>query len=1454
MSYRLLWIVPILAAMLIGQEAAAANASAPPSHKIDPQDLKNIMLVKDIKPGMRGYGKTVFQGTKVETFQTEVLGILRKVIFGADLIIVKLSGGPITKRGANLISGMSGSPIYINGKIIGAFSYGEPFGKEPIGLVTPIENMLEAWDPTLPSKPTTFYPFSTVRLDKPITLNGRSFGKVAIGSDTSRRDSYDPSTLVFEPLATPIMVSGMSPRIVSRLQESLEPYNVRLVPGPGPAADKANLNVDLQPGSAIGMSLVTGDVDLTGIGTLTYRRGNKVIAFGHPMLGLGSVDAGLTTAYVYDIFPSLFVSSKISGPLKPVGRFYQDRPWSVAGEIGKQPTMIPVTVHLKSQSPGRERVFRVQVMSHPIVTFLFLSLVASEGVSEMVGAPTDATARVKVAVTADEVGTITRENVFFDTMQIDMATVSELQQIMTLLQFNPFYPVSVKRVDMWVDMVPKHQTAKLERIFLKESKFEPGDTVEVGAVIRPFKGDRITRTIKIKLPKNMPNGQMSLQVTGGATPLTSGAMYSEEEPMPLPWLMLRPPGAGQPQPAFDNLQQMIKKFLEREKNNELVARVTLPKPVPTIAGEKLPGLPPSIAGAMRSSKATTLATDRDEIKEIMPTDWVMFGRQRLSITVEKTEKGEKKSAARKAPEPSMDEESEAEPEVPGVPDGESEESEEDFSMLTAQLGPELVELPDKPAAGDKPEKANGEAKPAKEGESGKAEEKPADKEGAKPAAADEKPVGRAPSVWKQTARAEFLQGTLTDVAATTGDLLTLAGSLKPMYESSETYIWCVLPDGKGNVYAGTGNHGIIYKIAADNSASVVYDSPELEIHSLATDSAGNVYAGTSPNGMVYKIGPDGKASTLFDAEEKYIVALALDSKGNIYAATGDKCRVYKISPDGKANAVLDSSEQHALSLAVDNDDNVYVGTGLNGLIYKISPAGAVSALYDAKEDSVTALAVDPKGILFAGTSPKGIIYKLAPGATPKAVYEKAGQGITGISADGSGNVYAVNAANVFEIMADETVCTLENKDDVQFLCLALGDGKLYAGTGNIGSVYSANVGKTTVGTYESPVHDCGQTSSWGVIDWTVDLPNGTSLTLQTRTGNATEPGSTWSEWSAAYTAPGAKIASPPGRYVQYLAALKAADPSSSPKVKDISVVYLPKNQAPKVSVTSPKGGEKWARKKTIKWTGSDPDKDTLAYELFYSTDGGKTWQPLSDKIKAAAPEKKENEEPAEEEEGPTEDEALKPEPPNPEQILAEMTAELEKHPEIPQEFKDKMVAEATAVVEEAPSDGPPVDEEAKKPTEEPEAKPAGISTKQTTFSWDTAKFKDGTYLIKVVGSDRLCNPSDPLQGEVICDPITVCNKPPKVVAFKKTLTVQADKSVRVEGVAYHDMVGIAGVQYKVASEDWAAAAPSDGIFDTPFETFVITTRPLPKGNHKLDVKAIDQAGNAATTKVKVKVE
>jgi len=1454
MACRRLLLLALLLLLSNVFQVCGATMSAP---HIDPVDLKNILLVRDVKPGMKGYGKTVFHGATIERFDVVVLGVMKKVNFGTDLILVKMSGGPISKRGANLIEGMSGSPIYINNKLIGALAFGEAFGKEPIAMVTPIEYMLDAWDPKLPDKPSSFSRVSTSPLTEPIALGGRTYTRLSI--DYSGDAPMEPGTLLFRPLATSLMVSGMSPRIMAWLQESFRPLNVRIVAGPGAAPDKTDVVGDIKPGSAIGVSLVRGDLDITGIGTVTYRRGNKILAFGHPMLasafmnGVGPLDATMTSAYVYEIFPSVLVSSKIAAPVKAVGRIFQDRPWAVAGEVGKPAAMVPVTVHVDDRSSGRKKNYNIQVINHPMLTPNLVVAAAGEAIFEVRGSPGDAMADVKFAVTADEVGTIVRENVYFDPIAIDIEATGELAQLMNMLQFNQFYPVSVKKVDVWVVITPKHQTAKLERIFIKEGKYKPGDTVEVSAVLKPYKGERVTKTLSLTLPKNIPNGRLMLQVKGGGMAGEVPVVMPSEgvSPMTAPEVMSRPP-----QPSVENLQQLIKKFLEREKNNELVAKIQLGRLSPVIAGEKLQGLPPSIAEAMKSSKATPIGTEREEIKVSVPTEWVISGMQTLSITVQKEDKTEKKAPSTAVPTAPSSATPDETTEQESRDRPESQPPEEMFGLQASSLttGYALAAASNTPAT---PEKKIG-SEPDTKDASDSSGEKLGAPEVTSSGSYQEKPIGRAPSVWKQTTRTEFLAGTMKNVTATTGDLLMLGPSLKPLFDSSETYVWCLLPDGKGGVYAGTGNHGIVYKVDATGTSSVVCDLEELEIHSLTMDRAGNIYAGTSPNGLVVKIDTQGRTSTLFDAEEKYIVALACDDQDNLYAATGDKCKVYKISPSGDVKVILESSEAHALSLALDSAGNVYVGTGLDGIIYKIKLTGEVATAYDAADDSVTSLAVSSEGVLYAGTSPKGIIYKLAPDTTPKVLYDKAGAGIVGMGVDGSGNLYAATSSNVFRILPDESVCTVGNDRDLQWLSLALSQNTLYLGTANIGSVYVADIDGATEGTFESPVHDCGQVSKWGVIEWTADVPDGSSLTFQTRTGPVAQPDSTWSEWSAPYLSPGARIISPPARYIQYLAVMKANDSSRSPKIKDVSIVFLPKNQAPKVTLSTPKGGEKWSKKKTIKWTGTDPDKDTLTYEVYCSKDGGATWERLSDQVKSAGEPKKE-EVPDKEESSPkekpnsTNSEAIKLDASNADDIVAQITAELEKHPEIPQDVKDKLLESAPEIAADSMAKVSSSSSAVEK-DRDTSSKESGAPTKETSYTWDTSKYPDGTYLVKVVATDRLSNPIDPLSAEAISEPIVVTNKPPLVFAFKKTITVQTDKSVRFEGFAWHDLVAIAGVQFKVDAGDWMAAASSDGIFDTSFENFIVETQPLSKGKHTVEVKAIDAAGNAATIKVDATVE
>ncbi|MDO8585651.1 MAG: SpoIVB peptidase S55 domain-containing protein [Armatimonadota bacterium] len=1457
---------------------AAMPAAA--EYKLTPADLKELMPVKEVRPGMRGYGLSVFRGTKIDKFAVKVVGVLPNINSGKSLILIRMGGGPITARQANIIGGMSGSPVYVNGRMIGAVAYGAIFPREPLALVTPIEDMLEVWDNNLPAKPSA-YALGSGDLGKPVVVNGQSISRVILQERNAAPISGGVGSLIATPLLNPLRVSGMSARGIERLRGMLSPYGLDVSPGPGPVSGKTKPKVTLQPGSSVGMSLASGDIDMTFIGTLTYRKGNRIVAFGHPALAIGPLDAPMTTAYVHDIMPSLLSSEKMASPIETVGRVSQDRQFSIGGQVGDLPKMIPVTVSVNDLSAKRSKVFNIKVINHPLLSPLLIGLVADESIVRIHGTPGEAVANVKFEVEADEVGKVSRQNVVFNPVSIDASAIDDLTELLFALRMNRFYPVEVRSVKMWVTITDKRNTANIERVFVKEAKYKPGDMIDVGVVLRPYKAERITKYLKIAIPPSTPSGRATLFVRGGAG---HGGLMMSAAPRPSDGEGEGPEGpssggSGIPDMALaDNVKQLVQKFLEKDKNNEIVAKLALTGSSVNVAGEKLSFLPSHLADVMKSSRSTSTRTEREEIKVVEPTEYVVGGSQMLQITIQKKDLSEKKSAPkREEPSGPSPEEPSAGPSSVGssssvtVEEGDffggevtiEPEANAPIPGVMFRPSPETIrkvrEMMAARAAAQKP------AAQTTEPHDSSASSKP-----------DEKPVGRAATVWTQTTQLDFNSGFLTGVSSTSENDLRLSPVLEQMATGAGAYVWSMVSDGSGGVYAGSGNDGTIYRMSADGKLSTVFKSPELVILSLARDGAGNVYAGTSPHGIIYRITPDGKASKLFDADEKHIVALVADRAANVYAATGDKSRVYKIEPSGESKLFFSSTDQNAQALAIDGSDNLYVGTAPNGLVYKVTPAGEWSALYDSTESSITALAVDASGNVYAAANPKHTVVKIPASGLPKTLLEKASSTVMHMAVDSAGDVLAQAQDKVYRIHPNETVVELDAKDDPQLISMALdSEGRLFAGTANPGSIYATGSKAPAGGVYESVAHDAKSISQWGTVSWSARVPDGAKVVIKTRSGNSADPDSSWSAWSPEYTiATGSRIVSQPSRYVQYRAELSSDKAETTPELKDVSIVFMSANQPPAVKISAPAGGEKWHRKQTVRWSGSDPDKDTLTYDIYYSSDLGATWKPLKTGAKGSEAEAKEPSEksdqgkkPKEETPSVTEDKASSDSDdsggsedaePSPDEIK-EMISAIGADPALPVGLRDRVLAEAPAA--NGNSNGKPAEAKSEAPsssgTEKAEAKTDGgksESIKETSYSWDTTRVVDGPYMVKVVASDKTSNGEGGLSAEKISEPFLVVNRAPKLMLFKKTMAVQADKSVKLEGVAWQKLISVSNAQYRADTGNWTAVTASDGVFDSRTEPFALTTQRFTKGEHNIEVKVFDSAGNSALQKVPVKVE
>ncbi len=1407
-----------LAACTLAAQTADARPPVPISHPAPGQrlqwDSKKFMHVSELRPGMRGYALTVFKGTKISRFGIEILGVVSKFNEGKDYIMFRATDGPPLTRGLGIAHGMSGSPIYISGRLVGAISLGNEFAKDPIGFATPIEDMFDAWSPDLPAKPSNMGAM-------PPASQGMSGTQSAYGA-----------------LELPLTVSGMNARGLGRLQTALTPFGFNVMAGGGSGTDVDTnplaKGATLVPGSAVGVSLVQGDIDMTATGTVTYRDGNRLLLFGHPFTSLGPIDAALTTAYVVDIYPSYQASVKFGSPIKTVGRIFQDRPFSVGGIIGPMPQMVPMTVSVDDQSIKRRKNFTVRIINHPLLTGQFVSQVADAAIEQVHGQPGDSMARVTLDVDVEEIGHVKRTNTFYDALSIDQTAIGDLDSLMRLLSSNPFYPLAVKSVQMSVTIQNRHDTAEIDHIFVKQSKFAPGDTVEIGVALKPYKQPLYTRFLSVKIPQSTPDGLLALNVQGGG---------SEGSGVSLLAALLGGRPAEQTGIAA-NVAQLAKQWAEKPHNDDLVARLTLPTSAISIQGEKLSGLPPTLAAVMQSNRTTGLRTERDEVKETQSVPYIVTGSQALNITVRRKDVSEgtrpASSVSTTVPAGSSGDSSSgpADSTAPTPLSADSAGDDEDALLASPTGAVKIV------GAGLAPALSSSSA-PSKTGTVNKTETGANDKRaGASPAPTDAapaipdtptvKPVGRLPSIWRQAAMSDFAAGTLQNVAVTSLGDVRLSPALQKVADTTENYIWAMQPDGKGSVYLATGDGGLIDKMDDSGKVTPFFKTGELEVTALALDSDGNLFAGTAPNGRVFRITPDGKGGKVFTAKEKYVTALTYANvfgTGEVYIATGGGTgRVYQISEEKartaqqvdvletSSEAMFTSPEANILSLATDKSGNVYAGSSPDGIVYKIPPDHKSTVFYDAAEPNISALATDSQGNVYAGTSPAGTIYRIAPDGTAKRLLGRASPGISSLKIDGSDAVYAASGNTVYKISADDSVQSYVAQADEQFLSLALdpASNSVYAGTGTVGSVYKIGTdtaaGSLLTGTFQSTVHDAGDRARWGTLDWTADTPAGTSVVLQTRSGDVERPDDSWSAWSAPLTnAAGQTVASPPARYVQYQAVLTGPATGPAPRLRDVSLFYLPRNHAPVVSIVKPAGNDALSKTALLQWSASDPDRDTLVYSVFYSADSGKTWKPVQKRAVPGGAKAAQD-------------------------AAAQSRANLEKLTNVPPAVKAQIAAQVAASTAGSSGDA---------------ASKAAQSLKETSFSWDTTEVPDGLYQIEVVASDKPSNPDGALTSKAASAPFLIANTAPTLTLG--TPQVTPDKSVLLQGIAATGLAFVRAVQGRADGGDFVAASADDGLFDSPQEAWTLALPALSSGSHKIEVQALDRAGNSVTQSVTVTV-
>ena len=567
------------------------------------QAATEFIPVDEIKPGMQGIAKTVVSGTKLEEFGVEVLGIMKNKGATGDLILVRTYGDVIDRTGG-IAQGMSGSPVYINNKLAGAIAYGWALTDHKIGMVTPIGDMLKLWD-------------------MPDHYNANPAAENEIPD--------------FEKMATPIMVSGFSQQALDMLKDKLKPLN--LAPyGVGEAPASMEM-APLEPGSAIGVELVRGDVSVGALGTVTYVEGDKVLAFGHPFLKKGNVGYFMTNAYIFTTVNGLENSFKVGAIGEPTGMINQDRGSGIAGQVNKYPEIVPVMIEVEDKATGKKQEAAVQVVQDedlfPALSATTLFNVIDKTI-DRVGA---GTAKVSFEIFARNMPgeTLKRENMFYSPANVGEAAVGEFFEAMSMLAGNQYQSVDIMDVKVNVTVESERLTASIMEANAKNSTAKPGETIEIAVKIKPFRGEAITRTVPFTIPTDQPEGALTLEVRGGGmVPLLQ--LISQNQGLDEEIILLT-----KAKDKNRKFEEVIKEFSDRDRNNDIVVEV-LNMEIGEFMGNvtEQPSKPKTEPKKQETNLAkksnTTLKKEtkaKNKDKNYVATDYIISGDTQVVINVEK---------------------------------------------------------------------------------------------------------------------------------------------------------------------------------------------------------------------------------------------------------------------------------------------------------------------------------------------------------------------------------------------------------------------------------------------------------------------------------------------------------------------------------------------------------------------------------------------------------------------------------------------------------------------------------------------------------------------------------------------------------------------------------------------------------------------------------------------------
>lgn len=865
-------------------------------------------------PGSRGYGLTVFEGTRIERFPVTVLGVASRAIGGVDMILVRLEDTALNRYGTGIVAGMSGSPIYVDGRMIGALAYGWAYSQSPIGGVTPLPAMLGApVDEGHNGGP----------LHPPLTIGDLRYHSVALGA------SDRPGVLGMVPVQSLLCTQGLGSRALSYLDEALRPLHLEPVAAGSGGRSTAPIP-PVVPGSAVGVQLMSGDLEAAVTGTLTWREDNRILAFGHTMAGLGEVALPLTASYVNTILPSYHRPFKMSSSLGIIGQLESDGLYAVEGRVHAPAEMIPVRLEVQGPTPESRRLYRLKVaqdtrLTHNLIPGALVELLSS-------GLPPAQEHTATMEVTLKPAGDLPSMTVTTAATgrDLDSRLAGRLSRDLSTLIDSRFGAGKLAGLEARLSVRPGRHSATIVGFTTDRTTYAPGESVQVQVRLQPYGGgESLVHQARLPIPPATPKGSFKIGVVGGNE---LSDLHAK--------LGYRPPQPG-------NLRLALEQLRQQPSGTDLIVAASLPGQEAQLNGQPLPLLP-SFLSDMLEGTADSQATVARSLHPVrLQSDLVVEGLEILELKVEAPDRlsardlpgSPKRPAAKKSEPPDA---------LTNLPGGgkrwevrtwsQFQEGTFETSGLDAlgQVIPAPAVHPLQQRAGAHPWTVLG--------------------------LPERTVVGWSDGAVTEGDRvlAQLPDPLLLCLAFTGADLLVGTGPWGGLTRIGQDghvtrsaldvgYIWDLEPTPAG-ILAACGAPGRLYLIPPDRDPQPLWSTEATHLTSLTTAPDGTVYL-TSSGGGIYRLAPGSTAPTLIHTLPDAEPARAEWTPEGLAVTAGDT--LYLLDDKGNLRS-YQGQDGHLVSLAVDSEASLWAGSARNGAVYRltgdrwerftVAPRGGIPAL------------------------------------------------------------------------------------------------------------------------------------------------------------------------------------------------------------------------------------------------------------------------------------------------------------------------------------------------------------------------------------------------------------------------------------------------------------------------------------------------------------------------------